>query len=152
MKYVMSSLAVAVAVVFAGCGPGQGINIPGAPGGSSLSGASQNDLKEFGLAFHNYVDATGNAPGDWDSLIAQAGDSRGAVTNVRNMEYVVHWNVHFRDAIIGTSNFVLAYPKDGKENGGWVVYLDGSVRRMSGADLQAALDYQEKNNKKPDPL
>ncbi len=51
-------------------------------------------------------------------------------------DYVVVWG-----AVVGESS-VLAYEKDAPKNGGLVVQADGFVKKMSAAELEAALKHK----------
>jgi hypothetical protein len=61
---------------------------------------------------------------------------------LQKMGYTVAWGMRMPDVTIGISNFVLAYPADGLQNGGMVLMLDGAALPMSAEELQTALQNQ----------
>lgn len=102
-----------VLFVLAGCGGGQARLI--------------NDLKQTGLAYHQYHDQHQQGPANWDELIAfekaSSGDPIGLV-RARDAGYQMKWSVRFSEVAEGLSNTVLAE----NPGGGPTLMMDGSVR------------------------
>jgi hypothetical protein len=55
---------------------------------------------------------------------------------LENGEYLFAWGV---DISSKDSNTVLAYPKDGREEGGFALMADGSVHKMTADELRSVL-------------
>jgi hypothetical protein len=93
-------------------------------------GASQarllNDLKQTGLAYHNYHDVNQQGPSGWDELInfdkGIGGDGQ-AITRVRDAGYQLKWNARFSQ-VGSLAETVLAE----NPSGGPKLMMDGSVR------------------------
>jgi hypothetical protein len=85
-----------------------------------------NELRQTGLAYHNYHDKNQQGPSGWDELISFDKDTGGdgaAIARVRDAGYQMKWNVKFSEVTEGLSNAVMA------ENpaGGPKLMMDGSV-------------------------
>ena len=101
------------------------------------------NLKTLGLVWHSYHDKHKKGPANWDELIA-FGQNTSALTELRDSGCVVTgWGLRFAEVTIGTSNFVLAYSQEAKQDKGPVLLMDGFVVEKSAADLQKALDNQK---------
>jgi hypothetical protein len=97
----------------AGCGSGQAKFV--------------NDLKQTGLAYHQYHDQHQQGPPGWNELIAfdkSSGGDGQAITRVRDAGYQMQWNVKFSEVPGGLSNAVMA----DKPGGGPKIMMDGSVQ------------------------
>jgi hypothetical protein len=86
-----------------------------------------NDLKQTGLAYHNYHDQHQQGPPGWDELIAfdkAAGGDGISIGQIRDAGYQMKWNVRFSELTAGLANTVMAdHP-----SGGPTLMMDGSVR------------------------
>jgi hypothetical protein len=103
----------AVIVLLAGCGASQA--------------KFNNDLKQTGLAYHNYHDSNKQGPPGWDEVIAfdkSTGGDGLAIARVRDAGYQMKWNVRFSELSEGMANTIMA------ENpaGGPKLMMDGSVQ------------------------
>ena len=98
------------------------------PGCGGLSDAKQrNDLKQTGLAWHEFNDEKKKPPASWDELIAYYKGKYGEATSLeraRDAKYDLKWNLKFSDAKEGMANTVLGE----KPGGGMKLMLDGSVK------------------------
>lgn len=97
------------------------------PGCQNNEAILVNDLKQLGLAYHNYHDQHRQGPASWDELIAwakQASEPVEAFERVRQAGYEVQWGVKFSDLTDGLSNTVMAKPP----GAGPTLMMDGSVR------------------------
>jgi hypothetical protein len=114
----LRSARLLLLVTFAFCCAGCGLN----------AGANQakqrNDLKQLGLAYHNFHDAKQNGPASWDELIAFDKEAAPAITRVRDAGYTVTWDLKFSQVTGGLSNTVLAKPP----GAGPTLMADGSVQ------------------------
>jgi hypothetical protein len=111
--------------------------------GCGIRGAAQkakrsNDLKEIGIAYHNYIDGFGQAPTKVDDLknYMEGGDQ--AYQALANGDYVVLWGVHVTAMPSGASNTVLGYEKDVPTKGGLVLMGDAFVKQMSADEFKNA--------------
>ena len=95
--------------------------------GANQHAKFMNDLKQTGLAYHNYHDSNQQGPPGWDELIAFDKSNGGdglAIARVRDAGYQMKWNVKFSDVTEGLSNAVMAE----KPSGGPRIMMDGSVQ------------------------
>jgi hypothetical protein len=111
--------------------------------GCGLRNAAQkqkrsNDLKQIGLAYHNYFDAFGQAPTKVDDLKNYMEGGNDAYKALANGDYVVLWGVRITDMTAGASNTVLGYEKDVPTKGGLVLMGDAFVREMSADEFKNA--------------
>lgn len=93
-----------------------------------------NDLKEFGLAYHNFHDANAKAPSGWSDL-QSVGVAPDLQQKLESAGYQFVFDVKFADMTVGTSNFVLAYPTNAASDGGLVALGDGSVTQLTAAEF-----------------
>jgi hypothetical protein len=102
----------AVAVSFTGCGNSQAVLL--------------NDVKQTGLAYHNYHDKHQQGPSSWNELIAfdkTTGGDGESIARVRDAGYEMKWNVKFSEVTEGMANTVLAE----RPGGGPKLMMDGSA-------------------------
>ncbi len=97
-----------------------------------------NQLKQIGLAYHNYIDAFGQAPTKVDDLKNYMEGGNDAYKAMANGDYVVLWGVSIPEMTAGASNTVLGYEKDVPTKGGLVLMGDAFVREMSADEFKNA--------------
>lgn len=103
-----------------------------------------NHMKLTGRAFHNYHDIHRQFPNNWEELIAFDTANAAAIQQLRDSGCeVTGWGLAMKEITVGSSNFVLAYMPDTKQESGPALYADGSARRITAADLQSALENQK---------
>lgn len=123
---------------------------PSSPAAPNISEVG-NDLKALGLAYHRFINMNRAAPKSWEELLtfcSTQGDSAAAtsVARLQTRGAVVFFGINFREATIGTSNYVLGFEKSTPKSGGWALLLDGATMHMTPARLcghlkvQAAVD------------
>jgi hypothetical protein len=113
-RLLLTLLGLATLLSLAGCDGGQARRI--------------NDLKQTGLAYHEYHDQHQVGPPGWDELIASAkdhGHSGESIQRVRDAGYEMTWGLKLPDAREGKAAIVLAKPP----NSGPKLMSDGSVRQ-----------------------
>lgn len=107
---------------------------------SSESSQTNAQLVALGKAYHSFHLTNKKGPASWDEAIS-SGDS-AAISALRDQGCLVVWGIRFRDATVGASNFVLAYPPATLEKGGPVLLLDGSVLQAKPEPLKELLESQ----------
>jgi len=103
-----------------------------------------NDLKQFGLAYHNYQDAYNKAPSKAEDL-APLLENNKRLMEVLKDKIIFIYDVRTADMKAGTSNTVLAYTKDIDKNGGVVLMGDGSVQKITADEFKKATLAKKKN-------
>lgn len=106
--------------------------------------ATRNDLKELTLAFHNFHDRENRAATSWDEL-QQAGLTAATRQRLEAEGYVLVLGVGFREATVGTANFVFAYPANPTGDHAVVATMDGAVHYMPVGEMRQALSNQQQN-------
>lgn len=96
-----------------------------------------NDLKLVGLAYHEFLDENEAGPTGWSNLNAES--LKGVRQRLEAANYVVVWGLTRETAKQGLSNTLVAYPKDGPERGGKVLFFDGSVRDAAAGEIRELL-------------
>ena len=99
-----------------------------------------NDLKQLGLAYHNYNDANKKAPAKGADLGPFIENDKRLLGLLENKDIVFLYGVNLIDIIngAGTSNTVLAYEKDAPTKGGAVLMADGSVKKITVDEFKKA--------------
>jgi hypothetical protein len=98
-----------------------------------------NDLKQIGLAYHNYFDTNRKGPARAEDLDKYLENDARLTGLLKSGDVVFAYNVGILDMKQGTSNTVLAYPRDVKSKGGPVLMGDGSVRKMTADQFAKAI-------------
>ncbi len=104
-------------------------------------------MKALGLAYHRYIEMNRAAPKSWDELLTSAssqGDSSSAASlaRLKAQNAVVFFGIHFREAMIGSSNYVLGFESKTPKSGGLALLLDGAVTHLTPAQLCGHLKVQ----------
>ena len=100
-----------------------------------------NDLKQIGLAYHNYNDATNKAPSKAEDLGPYLEMNKRLIDMLKNGDVVFIWDVPLKQIVnmgAGTSNTVLAYEKDAPTKGGYVLMADASVKKLAADEFKKA--------------
>jgi len=97
-----------------------------------------NDLKQIGLAYHNYYDANKKAPARAEDLAPYLENDKRLVGLLSDKEIVFFYDFDLVKIVnsTGTSKTVLAYDKDAPTKGGMVLFFDGVVRKVSAEDFK----------------
>jgi hypothetical protein len=106
-----------------------------------------NDLKQIGLAYHNYFDLKKKGPANVTELQSIFSDPQEkAVIALAGPggPYVVIWgaNIIEMSKTAGSSNTVLGYEATAPTSGGLVLMGDGFVKQMTAAEFNAATKAQ----------
>ena len=110
-------------------------------------GVSQEEtrdaLKFFGMTYYNYHAIWRKPPASWDDVLTLAEDpapeeDRTRLLLVREAGYTVSWGVDPKAT--DASEVVLAYLPKSVTDGGDVLFVDGSVRLLTGAELNGRLE------------
>lgn len=98
----------------------------------------KNNMKQIGLAYHNYHDTFKRGPSKWQDLSPYYEKVPALDKMLSDGSVVFIYNVAIRDMLDGTSNTLIAYEKDADTKGLRVVlYGDGSVDVLPEAEFQA---------------
>jgi hypothetical protein len=127
LRWSLSCLAL-VAVL--GCGKGSGDPIH--------DKKMSNDLKQLGLAYHNYMDAMGKGPNKPDDLSPYVENDQRLINPLKSGEIVLIYDVKMTDMPDGANNYVLGYAKDVPTKGGLVLRGDASVATMTADEFKKA--------------
>jgi prepilin-type processing-associated H-X9-DG protein len=97
-----------------------------------------NNLKQFGLAYHQFNDANSRPPTSFDDLLAFL-TRTGQNLPSDSVAYIVYWNANLTpekdDPPSSDQVLAKAPPMNGQTP---VLFLDGSVRMLDPAELFAA--------------
>jgi hypothetical protein len=101
--------------------------------------ALANDMKQIGLAWHNFHDANNRGPKDADELAPYFENSKKLLDSLRTKRIDFAFGVSINDLKEkGLSNVILGHEKDAATKGGLALFGDGSVRKLSAADFAKA--------------
>ncbi len=112
-----------------------------------LSGTAQaqtrtaNDLKQIGLAFHNHCDAIAKAPTKGADLAPYLENNKRILDLLASGEIVFLYGVSVQDLVKsgkGLSKIVIGYEKVVPTKGGYVLFGDGSVKKMTPEEFKQA--------------
>ena len=96
----------------------------------------ESDLKQIGLYYQDAI-SNGRPPANVEDLgIKQLAPK--LYQAIVDKEFIVYWNASPLNAPAGTSNTVLGYAAGVPTNGGAVLMLDGSVRKMTPEEFKSA--------------
>jgi hypothetical protein len=97
-----------------------------------------NDLKIIGLAYHQYFDANRKAPEKAEDLAPYFENDKRLLALLKDKDVVFFYGFDLLKivATTGASNTVLAHEKDVPDKGGYVLYFDGSVKKVSADDFK----------------
>ncbi len=114
---------------------------------SPKSRQARDDLKALGKIYHQCHDELRKGPDSWsvaENICRKSGgdDRLKTLQRLRDGGTVVHWGISLAQAVIGSSNYVLAYEKSTPKSGGWILHLDGAVQYFEPEALQRALQFQ----------
>jgi hypothetical protein len=119
--------AVLAAFLPLGCGPST----------AGPESVAELSIGQVGQMFHRYQKAQQSAPQGLKDIQPLQNVFPAAVESIKSKEVLVYWGVGLSDAPEAAST-VLAYHKDVPEKGGEVLMQDGTAKKMTAAEFQAA--------------
>jgi Protein of unknown function (DUF1559) len=111
---------------------------PPAAGDAAERLKKMNDLKQIGLAYHNFFAATTKAPAKVEDLEPYYEKNPKITAALKDGTYVFFYNVKLTDMVNGSSNTILGYEKDAPTKGGAVLFGDGSVKPLTADEFAKA--------------
>jgi len=100
------------------------------------------ELKTLGLARHDFHDQHNRFPDSWEEL-QSAGANPALRQKLEAAGYAVVFGMKMVEMTGGSSNFIHAYPRDARQNGGLVGLADGAVRHVTAQEFQEMWSAQE---------
>jgi hypothetical protein len=141
--FLRSTLACLILSVVMGCGKGG--NVPGGSATPTAGDTSEKErisfLKQYGISYHNHMDAMDVGPSKADDLASYMENDERLLKPLRSGEYVLIWGVKLPDqkgAYKGAGDLVLGYLKDVPAKGGPVLMGDGKVVQMTAEEFKKA--------------
>jgi hypothetical protein len=137
---VRGSAAALLALAALGCGRGGGEGGGGGAGGGDggrADPAATAELKQIGLAYHNYYDERKKGPPDADALRPFLAGGEGAYQGLKDGRYRFVWNADLLQNL-PSHEVILAYHKDVPSQGGPVLFLDASTKNLTAEQFKAA--------------
>lgn len=115
-----------------------------ATGARAQDAATANDLKVIGIAYHNHISATNAAPAKAEDLAPYFENDKRLLDLLKTGRIAFIYGVGIEDMKDGTANTIVAYPKEAAKKGGFCLYGDGSVRKLSAEDFEKAIKAKPK--------
>ena len=101
--------------------------------------ALANDMKQIGLAWHNFHDTNNRGPKDADELAPYFDNSKKLLDSLKTKRIDFAFGVSIRElSDKGLSNVIIGFEKDAATKGGLALFGDGSVRKLSAAEFAKA--------------
>jgi hypothetical protein len=97
-----------------------------------------NDLKQLGLAYHNYYADFNKGPANAEALAPYFENDKRILKLLKDEDITFFFGVGILQMPAGTTNTVLACEKEAPEKGGYVLMGDGSVRKLSPEEFKKA--------------
>lgn len=94
-------------------------------------------MRQIGLAYHNSFDNARKAPANAEDLKKYLEGGK-AYDLLKSGKVVFIYNVSPLDMVDGTTNTVLAYEKDAATMGGYCLFGDGVVKKLSAEEFASA--------------
>lgn len=121
----------------------------GCSGSKSAGDAKRtNDVREIGLAFHEFFGANAKPPTQASDLKPYIKDEK-AYALLSSSDFVFIWGVGFPDMAgnpDGSGGTILGYEKDAPEKGGLVLLGDGVVKNMTAEEFKKMPKAKKKGN------
>jgi hypothetical protein len=106
----------------------------------------KNNMKQIGLAYHNYVSSNNKAPLKMQDLMQFLERNASIEKMLSDGSVVFIYGVRLQDMTQGTSNTLIAYEKDADTRGFRVVLFgDGSVDMLPDDEFQTKTKAQPRN-------
>ena len=112
-------------------------------------------LKAFHRLYVDFHDTNRRGPADWKELEAYATKAGNvqAVQNAQQLGCEVAWGTGFSGLPIGTQEYVLPHrPQDLQDDGGYVLFLDGSTWFLKADEIRQKLEQRKQAKKWPSGL
>jgi hypothetical protein len=111
--------------------------------GNAAEKVTSDEMKQLGKAYHAFLDKDRGrvAPtksADLKPFLTDPNTGEKLIEALKKEEIIFLYNVRIVEMIMGTVHTVVAYPKDAAENGGPVLYADGTVRTLTADEFKKA--------------
>lgn len=103
-----------------------------------------DDLKAYAQAYMNVSQRFQRAPKSWDEL-QEAGLDPGVRDRLSADGYTVVMGVYITQMMVGSNNFMLAFPRAAEQEGGQVGFADGHVREITADEFREKMSAQTAN-------
>lgn len=113
--------------------------LPGCGSGSSakVESTEQLSIMQVGQIFRLYQKGQKPPPKGVEDFLPMEQGYPAAIGSLKEKDVVVYWGAGLSDGSTASST-VLAYQKEVPEKGGEVLMQDGTARKMTAAEFQAA--------------
>jgi hypothetical protein len=144
-RAVLRLVALSVLCSSVGCGAAKKVET--AARNSAERDQVKSTLQAFVKLYHNFHDSNRRGPADAKELEPLAALSGGApvLQSLQQLGCEVAWGTNFSGLPMGTHEYILAHrPRDLQDDGGYVLFLSGSVEFLPADQIRQKLEQREK--------
>ena len=134
MRLLIVSLLIGL---IAGCQPNISTTSSGTSKPPALDRKAMGDLKQIAIAYHNYYGQHNKGPQYTDDLLPFVENDRALINAVKSGVYVVFMNVDLQNLPEGSNRTILGFAGTVPNNGGAVIFADGTVASLTKEEFAA---------------